>query len=85
MNYYAQAISLLTNPPPDYDWKALVANIAMRHPKYVIDAAKVVDWKIEARRLWVEQGEKVKAIKHCRAYTGMGLKEAKEAVEALEG
>lgn len=33
---------------------------------------------------WVRQGNKIEAIKIYRASTGLGLKEAKDAVEALE-
>lgn len=40
------------------------------------------NWQLEARSL-VQQGKKIDAIKLCRERTGLGLKEAKDAVEAL--
>jgi ribosomal protein L7/L12 len=40
------------------------------------------DWLAEARRL-KESGNKIEAIKLYREHTGLGLKEAKDAVEEL--
>ena len=36
-------------------------------------------------RAFLAQGNKIMAIKHVREVTGMGLKEAKDFVEAIEG
>jgi hypothetical protein len=41
------------------------------------------DWKIEARVL-TKNGELVRAVKHCRAKTGWGLKEAVDAIKLLQ-
>jgi ribosomal protein L7/L12 len=80
MNYYAEAVEMCSE---EQNWKKVVIDIAKKHPKCVVEAIAGSTWKVEARKLYLEQGEKIKAIKHCRAMTGMGLKEAKEAVEAL--
>ena len=84
MNYYAQAIDVLESLEDGKSTRAIVVEFAKRHPKAFIDAAKsvITDWKVEARILY-EAGHKVHAIKYCRELTGMGLHEAKDAVEAL--
>ncbi len=80
MNYYAEAIDIIT--PDRHDWRQIVANIAKKHPKAVVDAAKS-DWKTEAEAL-VNSGNKIGAIKLCRAFTGQSLVDAKSTVEAME-
>jgi len=84
MNYYAQAIDQLEKIEGEVQLRAIVVEFAKKHPKAFIDAAKSVttDWKVEARRLY-ESGQIVQSIKYCRELTGMGLMEAKDAVEAL--
>ena len=79
MNYYAQAIEICTK---NQDWKAIVIEIAKKHPKAVIDAVSNQGWQAECKLL-METESKIHAIKACRNATGMGLKEAKEAVEGL--
>lgn len=80
MNYYAKAIEIVTSNRED--WHEIVVNIAKRHPKLVVEATQQPDWKPQARGL-VASGNKIAAIKLCRSATGYGLREAKEAVEAL--
>jgi len=79
MNYYAQAIEIITSKRTD--WFEIVVKIAAKHPKAVVDATQG-DWQAEAKAL-VDDGQKVAAIKLCRAHTGYSLKDAKEAVENL--
>lgn len=80
MNYYSEVIDVLS---VEQDWKRMVINIAKKHPKLVCHAATDESWMVEARAL-MTAGEKIAAIKYCRSMTGMGLKEAKEAVEAIK-
>ena len=84
MNYYAQAIDVLENLEDGKRMRTIVVAFAKRHPKAFLNAAggNTSDWKVEARSLYIA-GQKVPAIKYCREMTGFGLKEAKEAVEAL--
>jgi len=79
MNYYAQAIEILST---DQNWKQVVIEIAKKHPKIVVDSATSNSWKVEGKKIRDELS-KIEAIKYCRNATGFGLKEAKEAVEAL--
>jgi ribosomal protein L7/L12 len=83
VNYYAEVIELCSK---EQDWKDIVIKIAKHHPGVVFKAITGVndDWKKKARTLYLTEGKKVEAIKYCRNETGMGLKEAKEAVEALK-
>lgn len=83
-NYYAQAIQVLATQSTDF--KALVFEIAKANPMAVAKAAQRLEvgfgWQKECASL-MASGLKVPAIKRCRELTGMGLAEAKEAVEAL--
>ena len=83
-NYYAQAIQVLADDKTDF--RALAYEIAKANPKAVAQAARRLElgfgWQRECKLL-VESGQLVEAIKRCREATGMGLKEAKDAVEAL--
>jgi ribosomal protein L7/L12 len=83
-NYFKDVIGVLT---VEQDWKGLVVEIAKNHPAAVVNAAEALaeidePWKAEARSLFAN-GYKVDAIKLWRLKTGLGLKEAKAAVEAL--
>ncbi len=49
---------------------------------YAGNPASDSEWMAEARRL-KESGNKIEAIKLYREHTGLGLKEAKDAVEGL--
>ena len=84
MNYYAKAIDVLESLEDGKRMRAIVVAFAKRHPKAFLDAAggNTTDWKVEARRLY-KTGHRVHAIKYCRELTGMGLMDAKNAVEAL--
>ncbi len=83
-NYYAQAIQVLADSKTDF--RALVYEVAKANPMAVAKAAQRLEigfgWQKECASL-VASGLKIQAIKRCRELTGMGLKEAKEAVEAL--
>jgi len=79
MNYYAQAIEICSI---DQNWKAIVIEIAKNNPSAVVNALNGQGWQVECRELMIA-GEKIQAIKACRSVTGMSLKEAKAAVEAL--
>lgn len=86
MNRYAQAIEVVTNPICDF--RALVIEIAKRNPGAVVKAALAIN---DPARLWLKEvdgylhtGQKISAIKLWRAETGLGLKEAKDAVEARQ-
>lgn len=83
-NYYAQAIQVLADSKIDF--RALVYEVAKANPKAVAKAAERLDlgfgWQKECASL-VASGLKIQAIKRCRAITGMGLLDAKSAVEAL--
>lgn len=80
MNYYARAIDVVTNPETDF--RALVIEIAKRHPKAVCEVAVFVPWETECLPL-IQANQKIEAIKACRNSTGMTLIDAKNAVEAL--
>ncbi|TFH85225.1 hypothetical protein EQG41_18090 [Billgrantia azerbaijanica] len=83
MNHYAEAIDILMGG--ECDWQALAKDYAKRHPAQFIRAHKAVQlggWQGECLAL-LQANKKVAAIKRCREMTGRGLKEAKEAVEAL--
>lgn len=83
-NYYAQAIQVLSDSKTDF--RALAYEIAKAHPKAVAKAADRLEigfgWQKECASLMASD-LKIQAIKRCRDLTGMGLAEAKAAVEAL--
>jgi ribosomal protein L7/L12 len=83
-NYYAQAIQVLANDKTDF--RALAYEVAKANPKAVAKAAERLEvgfgWQKECASL-MASGLKIQAIKRCRELTGMGLKEATDAVEAL--
>jgi len=83
-NYYAQAIQVLADTKTDF--RALAYEVAKSNPKAVAKAAQRLElgfgWQKECASL-MASNLKIQAIKRCRELTGMGLKEAKDAVEAL--
>lgn len=83
MNYYEEAIRILENNLISH--RKIIVELAKKHPKYLYEAYIETsgDWKIKAFDLYINQGLKIKAIKHCKNMTGLSLKEAKEAVEGL--
>jgi ribosomal protein L7/L12 len=70
----------------DLDWKQIVVDIAKEHPQSVVDAAAKqrpgFGWRSHCKKL-VLNGRNIEAVHYCRNATGMGLKEAQGAVEAL--
>ena len=93
MNYYAIAIGILHDVQ---DTMELLTEVAKRNPKAVCDAyyrlhpekATAIDWRDKALEILRGRNgasvtKKIEAIKVCRNVTGMGLKEAKDAVEDL--
>ena len=83
-NYYAQAIQALADSKTDF--RALAYEVAKANPKAIAKAAERLEvgfgWQRECASLMASD-LKIRAIKRCRELTGMGLKEAKDAVEAL--
>jgi len=60
-------------------------SVCDRDPHLLLEIVRNISgthWKNEARRL-LNENSKIDAIKYCRQVTGWGLREAKEAVEAL--
>ena len=84
MNYYAEAIEALTDP--DIDFRRIVIDVAKHHPKIFLEATgRKFDhgWRREVDTL-LRAEKKINAIKLWRSETGLGLKEAKDAVEARQ-
>ena len=85
-NYRKQAIDIIGRNK--YANADLLRNISKDRPSAIVKAAAALEaehpvaWKVEARA-FMQAGRKIQAIKACRAATRLGLKEAKEAVEAL--
>lgn len=84
---YAAAITELEKA--EFSNNEVIFEIARKTPgayvaavKRLRDRAAYKDWKQKCIDL-MRAGQKIEAIKACRAATGMGLKEAKDAVEAL--
>jgi ribosomal protein L7/L12 len=61
----------------------LCPNCGAALPESIGSAQALEEWKQEIRAL-LGEGQKIQAIKLYREHTGVGLKEAKEAVEAIE-
>ena len=88
---YKRVIDLMQ---ADLDWKKVVFEIAKKHPSAVLEAAGQAPRSdghlpLNSEALAREcrnirnNDSLVAATKHCRAKTGLGLKEAKEYVESL--
>ena len=88
---YKQVLDLMQQ---DMDWKKIVFEMAKRHPAVVLEAAGQIprsdgylplNSEVLARECRNIRNNdcKLAAIKHGRAKTGVGLKEAKEYVESL--
>lgn len=86
-NYYAQAIQVLSDAQTDL--RALAYEIAKVNPKSVATAAERLTtgfgWQKQCMDLKTSGASDayISAIKLCRKLTGRGLKEAKDAVDAL--
>jgi ribosomal protein L7/L12 len=88
MNYYAEAIEIITKYRNTAD--LILIEIAKMNPAAVIkgnDAlrarGKNTYWHKDVIP-YLKKEQKIKAIKLCREITGMGLREAKEAVENIK-
>ncbi len=83
-NIYAAAITELERD--QFSAQAVIFEIARKTPAAYVAAVNrlrnQVDWKHACIDL-VRAGQKIEAIKLCRSATGMGLKEARDVVEAL--
>lgn len=68
------------------DYKGMVNKLAQEHPQIFVDLAQSSkaepEWANEVRKVYTGNN-KVACIKLCRGESGMGLKEAKDAVEAM--
>lgn len=80
--FYQSAIDILMGK--DTDYRGICIALAKTNPKALCDAASITPWQLQARRIYYAEG-KVAAIKAIRATTGMGLNEAKEAIEDIVG
>lgn len=83
MNYYSRAIEILTKH--DNLAKDILIEIAKSNPSAIIKGYNSLNhpnWQDEVLPI-LRSGQKINAIKRCRELTGMGLKEAKQAVEEL--
>lgn len=71
------------------DKTEVLLEVCNREPDLLLDIIRNITnepWMKECKAFMgdgTDIASKIIAIKHCRAATGMGLKEAKEAVEAL--
>ena len=90
MNYQKQAIDIITSRDfCDYDRQNILVEIVKSNPSVLVKACRKLDisassWEQEAIDMY-RSGNRVTAIKFCREKTGLGLKEAKDAVEKLMG
>lgn len=80
-------IEALANPELDY--RSIVYRIAEHHPKIVVDAINgsarpESELERECRAL-LSSGRVIDAIKLYRAETGLGLREAKDAIDKMRG
>ncbi len=83
-NWYPRAIEILSSVD---DARAVLFRIAAKHPKAVVDACaplRAAPPVTDCLQLMLA-GQKIPAIKLWRSVTGDGLKEAKDACEALLG
>ena len=84
MNYYAEVIEIVTEKKMLAE--AIMIEAAKIAPSVIVKAYRKVSgedsWVPGAKELIIA-GQKIQAIKYCREKTGMGLKEAKEAVENI--
>lgn len=88
--YYKRALEILSRS--DVDYRYLVYKIAITRPSalvYIIDGEPIRRKKNEEEELktkclsLLRAGKKIEAIKEWRYATNIGLREAKDAVEAL--
>ena len=86
LELYEQAIDLLSG---EQDWKKICFNIAKINPKLfhqaILGTKFEKPWQMTVKERMAAGGSRVEAVKYVRNETGMGLKEAVEAVKAIEG
>lgn len=86
---YQRVIDVITHDEFYRDAKAILLQIAKTNPQIVVDAADTINGcgKYNGMSKTVIDclyaGQKIQAIKQHRIDTGLGLKEAKDAVEAV--
>ena len=83
MNYYAKAIDIVFKTKESA--LPLLVEVAKKNPAAIVNAYHELlhgQWVKEVIPL-LKAGAKLPAIKKCREITGMGLREAKEACEAI--
>ena len=83
MNYHKQAIDIIEYNKGLRD--KLIVQIAKDNPAALVNAFNSIGsepWVVKVAPL-LEIGQRIPAIKLCRELTGMGLIEAKAAVESL--
>ncbi len=85
LKYYEQAIDLLSL---DQDWKQICVNVAKMNPELFCRAISGTKfekpWQMKVKEMMRAGGTRIDAVKYVRVETGMGLKEALEAVKAIE-
>lgn len=64
-----------------YDHRAIIEKIARTNPKAILDSMSETELRFPLLHSYCIDREKIKAIKHVRELSGMGLKESKEFVE----
>lgn len=87
-NVYAEAIEVLRVVINDYNKsERILWEIAKQHPAAILKAAMAMgiysDKDAKLKQMVSTASGKIEAIKTYREMTGMGLKEAKDAVEAI--
>ena len=84
MNYYAEAIDIITKRRSAAE--LILTEIAKINPGAIVAGYKSMQLgNLQAEVLpMLRAGQKVTAIKRCRELTGWGLKESKDACEALK-
>jgi ribosomal protein L7/L12 len=80
-NFYAEAIAIITDDSTNF--KKLLIEVAKFNPEVLVAAKEGQGWQAEVRAILKNGGGKIDAIKACRNASGLGLKEAKDAVETL--
>ena len=90
MDNYIEAIKIINKYRNDPMF--LLLQILQNHPEVIIEVCKgeLKDWEREVLKIYGSNTYQlglplIPAVKLCRELTGMGIKEAKEAVEKLLG
>lgn len=78
MNNHELVINILSRN--DLDYRDLVYKIAIRNPEAILSHF-IPDWVGVAKSMYTPQN-KIETIKYVRSMSSMGLKDAKEWVEA---